>query len=377
MNTLDTPDRFAIVDENGWIVFDNRQIEDAAAAKDFFAQLHYLPNRSFASQLMGERVIVEAFDSPLVVQSFRFDQTAQKIVLVFSYNYTLEITAEVFTSEFLPKFFLDPWDRIYGETKQEIPFSFSKTAYGEFFDSLDEFDDDSVVFNGQHINIQPIWQDETQVESADWWNQAYTGEIQTVTSPEHQKSSGKFEVNPGWNMDAPAETLKSMLPRMKLPKSRILILGCGDSHDAAFFAENGHKVTAVDISPHAIERSKKLYGHLANITWVQADVFKLPENFNNSFDLVYEYTCFCAINPKLRNNLVQVWSRCLHEQGQLMATLFCMHKRTGPPFGGTEWEYRETLKKRFQTLLWSRWRKSNPRRQGRELFILAQKRKLL
>lgn len=371
------PDRFAIVDENGWIIFDNRQIEDPAAAKDFFAQLYYLPNRSFASRLMGESVIVEAFDNPLVVQSFRFDQSAQKVVLIFNYSYTLEINAEVFATEFLPKFFLDPWDRMHGETKQGIPFSFSKAAYGEFFDSLDEFDDESVVFNGKHIAINPIWQDETRVESAEWWNQVYTGEIQTVTNPDHQKPSGKFEVNPGWNIEAPAETLKDMLPRMKLPKSRVLVLGCGDSYDAAFFAQNGHKVTAVDISPHAIERSKKLFGHLNNITWVQSDIFKLPESFNNSFDLVYEYTCLCAINPKQRNNLVQVWSRSLHDQGQLMATLFCMYKRTGPPFGGTEWEYRETLKKRFQTLIWSRWRKSHPRRQGRELFVLAQKRKLL
>lgn len=370
-------DRFAIVDENGWIFFDSRQIEDAAAAIEFYAQLHFLPNRSFASKLFGETVIVEAFDAPLIVQTFRFDDMSETVTLLFNYGYMLEIDAVTFTTDILPGFFLDPWDRIYGETQQGIPFSFTKKAHGEFFDCLDEFDDESVVFNGQHVEIKPLWQNETQVEGADWWNQAYTGEIQTVTSPEHQKSSKNFEVNPGWNMDAPAITLKDMLPRMKLPKSRILVLGCGDSHDAAFFAETGHMVTAVDISVHAIERSKKLYGHLSNITWVQADVFKLPEHFNNAFDLVYEYTCFCAINPVLRSQLVQAWSRCLHDQGQLMATLFCMHKRSGPPFGGTEWEYRELLKKRFQTLIWTRWRKSDPRRQGRELFVLAQKRKLV
>lgn len=360
MNTSNTPDRFATVDENGWIFFENRQIEDAAEAKDFYTQLHYLPNRSLASQLMGQDVIVEAFDAALVVQTFRFDLKNQIVQLLFNYDYSLEFKASAFTSEVLPGFFLDAWDRVYGETQLGIPFSFSKKAHGEFFDSLDEFDDDSVVFNGQHIEIKTLWQDEARLEGAGWWNQVYTE-----------------ETTPAWNMEAPAITLKDMLPRMKLPKSRVLVLGCGDSYDAAFFAENGHKVTAVDISPHAIERSKKLFGHLSNITWVQSDLFKLPESFNNSFDLVYEYTCFCAINPILRSQLVQVWSRCLHEQGQLMATLFCMHKRSGPPFGGTEWEYRELLKKRFKTLIWTRWRKSNPRRQGRELFILAQKRNLI
>ena len=330
MNNPNMTDRFAVVDENGWIFFDNRQIEDAAAARDFFAQLHYLPNRSFASTLMGESVIVEAFDAPLIVQAFDFDPDAEKVTMVFNYGYKMEIETDTFTNDVLPKFFLDQWDRIYGETKQSIPFSFTKKALGEFFDCLDEFDDESVVFNEQRVEIKPLWQDETEVQGADWWNNVYTGD------------------GPAWNMEAPATALKDNLHRMKLPKSRVLVLGCGDSHDAAFFAQSGHVVTAVDFSEHAIERSKKLYGHMPNITWLQADVFKLPDSFNNAFDLVYEYTCFCAINPTQRAQLIQVWSRCLHDQGQLMATLFCMHKRSGPPFGGTEWEYRELLKKRFQ-----------------------------
>jgi SAM-dependent methyltransferase len=377
MNIENLPDRFATVDENGWIIFENRQIEDPLLAAEFYRQLHYLPNRSFASSIGDQSVIVEAFDCPLIVQAFAVDPSTQRVVLGFNYAYKFEIDYATFTNEIMSSFYLDPWDRVFGQTKQGIPFVFSKGAHNEFLDSLDEFDDESFVFNGQRVELTSFWKDESQLNGADWWDQAYTGEINTVSNPEFQKSSSPFASNPGWNIEAPAETLKDMLPRMKLPVSRILILGCGDGHDAAFFAQNGHKVTAVDISRHAIERGKKLFGHLTNITWVQSDLFKLPESFNNSFDLVYEYTCFCAINPALRKDLVQVWSKCLHEQGQLMATFFCMHKRDGPPFGGSEWEFRELLKKRFKTLIWTRWRKSISRRQGRELYVLAQKRKLI
>lgn len=375
MNTQ-VSDRLAIVDENGWIIFENRQIDDPILAERFYSQLSFLPNNSLCSQIEDNPVMVEAFDCPLIVQNFELDAAAGKVTLEFNYQYRLEWNIENFIELALKSFYSDEWDRLYGESPNKIPYVFSKTAHAEFLDSLDEFDDDSVVFQGQKVTLGTMWKDETQLEGPEWWDKAYTGEIQTISSPEIQKQSKVFDVNPGWNLETPSESLKDMLPRMKLPKSRVLMLGCGDSHDAAFFAESGHRVTAVDISAHAIERSKKLYGHLSNITWLESDLFNLPESFQGAFDLVYEYTCLCAINPKQRNQLVQTWSRCLHEQGQLMATFFCMYKKDGPPFGGSEWEFRERLKKRFQPLIWTRWRKSILRRQGRELFVLAQKRKL-
>jgi SAM-dependent methyltransferase len=377
MSTVNISDRFVTVDENGWIIFDNQQINDPALAHEFYTELNYLPNRSFGTTLMGHNVVVEAFDAPMIVQSFQVKANSKKVTLEFNYQYTLEYNFEIFKTSILPKFFLDPWDRIFCEGKNQVPFVFSKKAHEEFLDSLDEFDDDSVVFDGERVELSPFWKDESELDSADWWDRVYTGDVPSVTSPEHQKASQNFAVSPGWNIESPSESLKDMLPKMKLPKSRVLVLGCGDSYDAALFAESGHVVTAVDISDHAIQRSKKLFGHMKNITWLQSDLFKLPSHFDGSFDLVYEYTCLCAINPAHRADLVQIWSRCLHEQGQMMGTLFCMHKRNGSPFGGSEWEFRELLKKRFKTLIWTRWRKSISRRQGRELFVLAQKRKML
>jgi 2-polyprenyl-3-methyl-5-hydroxy-6-metoxy-1,4-benzoquinol methylase len=41
-----------------------------------------------------------------------------------------------------------------------------------------------------------------------------------------------------------------------MPRCRVLVLGCGEGHDAAFFAQNGHIVTGVDISPEAITRAQ-------------------------------------------------------------------------------------------------------------------------
>ena len=150
-------------------------------------------------------------------------------------------------------------------------------------------------------------------------------------------------------------------------------MGCGEGHDAAYFAQAGHVVTAVDFSKEAIERGKKKYGEVEGLTFYQEDVFKLPQEWNHTFDLVVEHTCFCAVPPDQRDEFVRTWRRMLHEEGQLMGLFFSMEKRAGPPYGATEWELRKRLQPYFQFLFWGRWRKSLPQRQGRELFILAKK----
>ena len=75
-----------------------------------------------------------------------------------------------------------------------------------------------------------------------------------------------------------------------------------------------------------------------------------------------------------RNELVQVWSKCLAEKGFLMGVFFATYKQDGPPFGASEWELRERTKKLYQYLFWGRWRQSAPKALGKELFVYAQRR---
>jgi hypothetical protein len=91
------------------------------------------------------------------------------------------------------------------------------------------------------------------------------------------------------------------------------------------------------------------------------------------FDLIFEHTCYCAIPPQKRNDLVKVWRRLLTEKGQILGIFFVMPKRTGPPFGGSEWEVRERLIKSFSFKFWQRSCQSVPERLGKELLVLAEK----
>ena len=347
------PSLFLSTDEDGFLIDQEKKITNLEIGSGVLANLSLLPNNSFGSWYHDQPVIVEAFDSPLIVQSIERMALPEKNInnllkLHFHYDYCKFVAVQ--------NLFVDHWDRLHGELENGIPFTFSRKAQEQFFEMLEEYTDEEFEWHGETEKFHPFWLESSAIDSPQWWNHIYENET------------------PGWNLESPAETLKDMLPRLKLPKSKILVLGCGDSHDAAFFASHGHLVTAVDISTHAIERSKKLYGHLDTLKWLEADLFNLPESFHGQFDLIFEYTCYCAINPHRRKELIKVWNQCLHDQGQLMATFFCMHKRQGPPFGSTEWEIREFLKKDFQFLFWGRWKKSIPRRQGRELFVLAKKR---
>jgi SAM-dependent methyltransferase len=156
-------------------------------------------------------------------------------------------------------------------------------------------------------------------------------------------------------------------------KSKVLVIGCGSGHDAAFFARQGHLVTGVDFSPEAIRRANELYGKIENLSFIQADAFNLPEAWTGRFDLVFEHTCYCAVDPQRRDELARAWRRVLMPQGRLLAVLFVMEKRDGPPWGGNEWEVRERLRKGFNFLYWTRWRKSIERRTATELVLFAQK----
>ena len=289
---------------------------------------------------------IEAFDHPIMAQLIRADQSGIWI--------TAQNGREFSTVK--DKFSFDFDDRLCGLTSNGAPFRLTIEAMDDFFTKCDNSSEEHFILGGYHVKTAEYYFANSEIEKANYWESVYD-----------------TEGNPGWNLQEPAAALKEMLPRLKLPKSRILVLGCGEGHDAAFFAEAGHVVTAVDFSKRAIEIGKKKYGRFTNLKFIQADIFTLDSSWNRSFDLIVEHTCFCAIPPERRADLVQLWCRLLHEQGQLMGVFFAMLKRAGPPYGSSELEIKSALKKNFQTLVWQRWQKSIPRRATRELFVLAQK----
>jgi SAM-dependent methyltransferase len=339
---------YLTIDEHGELFFadSDNAIPDGEIAQTLLRNVKLTSFFTLETTCDGIKYLVEAFDHPLF--AYKLSISGKKIFVETQQQLTFEADPK--------KFSLDPFDRICGLTTSGAPFRMTEKAQSILFDECDEFDDDSFTLNGLKVETPEYYFENSDISEPDFWTSVYNKE-------------GK----PGWDLGEPALAFKDMLPRLKLPKCRVLVLGCGEGHDAAFIAEAGHVITAVDFSPEAIRRAKEKYGHMENITFIQQDIFTLPHDWNQSFDVIVEHACFCAVEPSRRKELIKLWRRLLHEEGQVMAIFFAILKRAGPPYGSSEWEIRELLKDSFQFLFWGRWRGSIPKREGRELFVLAKK----
>lgn len=344
---LNLPNKFIAIDEEGIALLAESKVKDPALGFAILAQMRLAENGAWQTKLHAEDVLVEAFDEPYVAQKILLKNS--KFFLSLPYSFTVGFDPQTLR--------VDEWDRFHGVAENGVAFVLSKLAQAEFFALLSEYDDESITLQGQKIFVPQLFQADTAVHSERYWSKIYQTEI------------------PGWELNQASPILVDMLPRMKIPPSRVIVLGCGSANDAAFFAQHGHFVTAVDISPDAIAQAKAKYGQVKNLQFLQADLFHLPQEMHHSFDLVFEHTCFCAVDPNKRSDLIKIWKQLLHPEGALLAIFFVMQNKLGPPYGASEWELRERLKKAFQFVFWSRWQKSLERRNGKELLVYAIKRK--
>jgi len=339
-------DRYVVIDEEGYYSFDGKRVADDALGRTMIENLKVDDHGRLVTSLTDVPAFVEYFDAPLLARHVRMADSGHG-ELDLSYGAKARFA---FTS-----LSLDEWDRFHGVTEKNVPFVLSRQAQMEFFEMLESFDDESVTIAGKTYQVPPWLEPSDEGEQPQFWSDLYKTE------------------QAGWELGQESTILPVILPQLKLVKSRILVLGSGSGHDAAYFAKLGHVVTAVDFSDEALKRAKQKYAELDTLTFVRADIFNLPEKWNEQFDMVFEHTCFCAISPDKRDQLIKVWRRVLQPHGHLLAIFFAFEKRKGPPFGGSEWELRQRLKPAFDFMYWTRWRQSIEKRKGKELVVYARK----
>lgn len=111
---------------------------------------------------------------------------------------------------------------------------------------------------------------------------------------------------------------------------RVLIPGCGSAWEAAWLADRGWPVTALDFSEAAIAAARRVLGNWPG-TLVCADFFAFePED---SIDLIYERAFLCALPRKLWPAWGEGMARLLPPGGRLAGFFFFRDEPQGPPFG--------------------------------------------
>jgi SAM-dependent methyltransferase len=340
-------DKVIQLDEDGYFGTDGLRVANIEEGAELLRSLRIDSSGRLLTQQFESVVLVENFDEPLVVKKIALKENGQA-TLTATYAYQEDFD--------LNSLRLDEWDRFKGRTLRGIPFVFSADAQNAFFDLVDSFDDDGFDFGGVTYQTPAWFAAAEKASAADFWSGEYS------------------EGRAGWDLGEPSPALLAILPKLKLHPLRVLVLGAGSANDAAFLASLGHVVTAIDFSAEALARAKEKYGQQKGLKFLQADFFQLPVEMNETFDLVFEHTCYCAIDPARRTELMKVWRRMLSPNGYLLGVFFMIDRPQGLPWGATQWELRQRFGKGFRMLYWWPPRAfSHPKRFGMELLIFSQK----
>ena len=152
---------------------------------------------------------------------------------------------------------------------------------------------------------------------------------------------------------------------------RVLVPGCGTGHDVRALAARGLEVTGLDIAPLALEKARA-HPPVGREKYLLGDLFALPVEFENSFDGVFEHTCFCAIDPARRGEYVESVAALLKPGGRLLSVFFLDPDTDGegPPFGCTAEEIDRLFAPYFRLLEERPAIPTFSEREGRELLRL-------
>lgn len=176
----------------------------------------------------------------------------------------------------------------------------------------------------------------------------------------------------GWDTGTITTPLKEYIDQLADKNLAILIPGCGNSYEAAYLLQHGFTdITLIDISSVLCDKLRQDFADYLSrgLKIICADFFE----HQGQYDLVIEQTFFCALAPSLRTGYAQKMQQLLKPGGKLVGVLFNRSFEGGPPFGGSETEYRSLFEPLLHINRMAPCYNSIPPRAGAESFIQLQK----
>lgn len=180
--------------------------------------------------------------------------------------------------------------------------------------------------------------------------------------------SNRYDIGTAvWDLGEVSPPLKNYIAQLTDKNIRILIPGCGNTHEAGYLLKMEFTdITVIDIAPTLVEQLKEKYKDNPHIKIILGDFF----NHHDQYDLILEQTFFCALSPALRKEYVTKMNELLAPKGKLVGLLFNrLFEEQGPPFGGTQTEYEPMFVQHFILKTFEPCYNSFSKRKDSELFI--------
>ncbi|MFT6398406.1 MAG: SAM-dependent methyltransferase [Bradymonadia bacterium] len=186
------------------------------------------------------------------------------------------------------------------------------------------------------------------------------------------------EENTPWDLGKPSKVLQSALNLGLLEgRQRVLVPGCGRGHDVLELAKRGHDAVGADFAEQAIawlneqaaERELSAEGRVI-------DIFSLEDAPVGTFDAVWEYTCFVAIDPSLRDRYAALMTRLVRPGGRFVHAVFPTHREPdahNPPWPILPDEVKERFGKQWKVVLETAPTVTPKKRRGREVLLILER----
>lgn len=156
----------------------------------------------------------------------------------------------------------------------------------------------------------------------------------------------------------------------------VLVPGCGKGHDVrAISDQSTAAVVGIDISPTALQLASA-FGKKSNESYILGDFLSGTAVKNQTFDWVFEHTCFCAIPPTRRSDYVSAAASALRPGGHLLAVFFKNPENPdyqSPPFPCEVEELNQLFSPHFEMIESIENIPTYSGREGREILRLLRK----
>lgn len=168
--------------------------------------------------------------------------------------------------------------------------------------------------------------------------------------------------------------LISIVPHYFQPSKNALVIGCGLGHDVAMLHAAGINATGLDISEAALKLARDAHPELGEV-WLLDNLFTISDK-KDSYDLVWEHTCYCAIPREKRADYVLSVYNLLKPDAYFAGVFFTdtgQAPDVGPPFSTTRDEVFVNFSNLFHLVWEGKPKLSYPGREDCEWVMIWQK----